>query len=174
MASLNLSPPWVIYYNELAAFFKYDNEVRVIYDDEEHTVKLYVSNANKAKALESLLDSEVEFGNVVMKIIVIPPNTAAKTKLVRNVFSVALEGNPIVSKIETLSGVFNNPITFVVFRKQVVQFWTDDIGDYSGIRSTLYQTIADELFANHKKGVFFSTDTEDPVLDLGSPLGEWP
>ena len=33
MAKLNLSPPWVVYYRKLSAFFKEDPEVRITYDD---------------------------------------------------------------------------------------------------------------------------------------------
>ena len=52
MAKLNLSPPWVVYYRKLSAFFKEDPEVKIVYDDIEQEIKLYVSNAEKAVALE--------------------------------------------------------------------------------------------------------------------------
>lgn len=35
MAKLNLSPPWVVYYRKLSAFFKEDPEVRITYTDNE-------------------------------------------------------------------------------------------------------------------------------------------
>jgi len=175
MASTHLSPPWVTYYKEIEAFFKYDDDVTVIYNDEDYTVKMYVRSAQKAKALEEILASEVEFGNIILKVIVVPPNSASttKTKIARSIYSVALEGNPAVTAINTVSGIMSNPLTYVVFRKEVVQYWTDDLGDYNGIKSTLYQNIADEIFVNHKEGIFFCTDTEDPVI-LSTPLGEWP
>ena len=74
MAKLNLSPPWVVYYRKLSAFFKEDSEVRITYDDIEQEIKLYVDNAEKAVALEKLLPKEQNFGNVTLYITIVPAN----------------------------------------------------------------------------------------------------
>ena len=74
MAKLNLSPPWVVYYRKLSAFFREDSEVKITYDDIEQEIKLYVDNAEKAVALENLLPKEQNFGNVTLYITIVPAN----------------------------------------------------------------------------------------------------
>lgn len=172
MAKLNLSAPWVEFYNEVCAMFKYDPEVHVVLDDEHYEMYLYVDEAAKAAALEKLLPTEKDFGNVKLKITVVPANDE-KIEEVRDIYSVAFYGNPVLSFIKNVRGVFDNDLKYVVFRKEVVQYWVDDLGDIYGQRSTLYQEIAKDIFEG-QQGVFFCTDTEDPKRYLGNPLGEWP
>ena len=62
MEKLKLSPPWMTYANEVKALFREDKEVRVVYDDEEKKLKLYVDNPRKADALAQLLPAEKTFG----------------------------------------------------------------------------------------------------------------
>ena len=92
-------------------------------------------------------------------------------------FEAALEGNTALSFIRTISGIMSNPITYVVFKKAVVQYYTDDLGDYFGIHSTLFQDVAKDVFGD-PDGVFFCTDTADNNMfngeRIGAPLGEWP
>lgn len=165
MANLKLSPPWIIYYKEIQAFFNEDPDVRVVYDADTYDIKLYVEDSDKADALSQILIQEKDFGNIVLNIIVIPANknsiavpscknvVASKASL----FEEAFYGNNAVDFIETIKGIFANEITYVVFRNAVVQYFTDDLGDYSGVRSTLYQDIASEIFMN-TDGIFFCTN----------------
>lgn len=170
MAKLNLSPPWVVYYRKLSAFFKEDPEVRITYDDIEQEIKLYVSNAEKAVALENLLPSEQVFGNVTLYIIIIPANKTcfdsvkAGRSANMNDILYALFNNKAVVGFQVVDGIMTNKITYVVFRKEVIQYYTDNIGDYHGICSTLYQDLAKEIFGNID-GVFFCTDNE---MELGN------
>jgi len=53
--------------------------------------------------------------------------------------------------------LFNNPVDYVVFRNEVVQFFNDEMGDPNGLKSTLYQDIAKDVFAD-KDGIFFCTE----------------
>ena len=71
---MKLSSPWVEFYREIEALFAQDDEVKVVYEEEKNEVKLYVENARKADALAQLLPTEKTFGNVVLKITVIPAN----------------------------------------------------------------------------------------------------
>lgn len=157
MATLNLIAPWVEHYRKINAFFKHDPEVNVIYDDKDRTIKLYVANANKAAALESLLIDELTFGAVTLSIEVIPPNESDKVAISRNIFSVAFEENPIITDIITVSGVMTNSITYVVFAKEVVQYFNDDLSDYAGNRSTLYEILAKEIFRK-MDGIYYCTN----------------
>jgi len=172
MAKLNLSAPWVEFYYEVEAMFKHDPQVHVVYDEDHYELYLYVDEAAKAAALEKLLPAEKEFGNVKLKISVVPANLENVDEI-RDIYSVAFYGNPALSFIKNIHGVFANNMKYVVFRKEVVQYWVDDLGDIYGQRSTLYQEIAKDIFEEHD-GVFFCTDAEDPKGCLGKPLGEWP
>ena len=157
MASLKLSAPWIKYYREVEELFKYDPEVRVVYDEDGNMINLYVENSTKADALSQLLPTTKTFGNVELYITVIPANGWTHTQAIptKDLFSVAFNGNPILSFIATVP--IMNSITYVVFINKVVQYYNDDLGDVYGNCSTLYQTIADDVF-DVKDGIYFCTD----------------
>ena len=180
MATFHLSAPWVIFYREIAAMFKYDPQVHVIYDEAENHVKLYVDETEKALALSAMLPSSKVFGSVELRISVIPENynSCLNTGTLSNqeLFETAFEDNAAFSFAKTIPGIFSNNLTYVVFRNRVVQYFSDDLGDIYGQCSTLYQEIAKHIFGE-RDGVFFCTDVEQPVVcitGLDSPLGEWP
>ena len=160
MARVKLSAPWDEFYNEVNELFKYDKEVRVVFFEEQKTIKLYVDNPAKAEALQKLLPQKKEWGKVVLLIEVIPSNKEKKTKLTRSIWSVAFEGNTAVSFIYTIDGIFSNPLTYVVFVNEVVQYFNDNLGDINGNRSTLYEDIARDVFEN-VDATFFCTDTPE-------------
>ena len=173
MAKLGLLSPWAIYYNELKTFFEKDCEVTVIYDEENNVVNLYVNNPTKAAALAELLPVEKDFGAITLKINVIPANGSNKVKFaaissafadekiqLSEVYWNALLDNGHVDQITTLRGIFNNPITYVVFKKCVVQYYNDSLGDINGVCSTLMQNIAEDIFEK-REGIYFCTSTED-------------
>ena len=74
MAIIKKSSPWVTYYREVDALFERDKEVFVVFDEENTELKLYVNNQDKAEAIRHLMPLEKKFGNVVLKIDVIPSN----------------------------------------------------------------------------------------------------
>lgn len=172
MARISLSPPWITFVKELEQMFLYDAEVHVVYDDDEHVVKLYVDSTLKASALKRLLPEVKVFGDITLIIQIVSANgTATVTK--HNLYPAAFAGNGALAYTKTVTGIFTNDLTYVVFRKQVVQYYNDDLGDVNGQKSTLYEDIARDLFLE-RDGVYFCTDKEDPVYVKGAPLGEWP
>lgn len=165
---MKLSAPWYFYYRELKVLFGEDPEVKVVLDEGEMEVKLYVSNDRKADALQQLLPAKKDFGNVTLKVTVVPANDGqtGMTKL----FEDAFLGNPVLSDLvhlDTPMGSFD----YAIFRKEVVQFFNDDLSDINGNCSTLYQDIARDVF-DEDTGVFFCTEVTD--RNLIKPLGEWP
>ena len=168
MAKVKLSPPWDIFYREINAMFMRDPEVRVMYDEEALTLKLYVSNDDKADALMQVLPPQKTFGNVTLQIEVVPANdivNGSASQLWTRVFF----GNDAVNDIREVKGIAGLPdMTFVLFRKEVVQYYTDNLRDLHGITSTLYQTIANDIFLI-PDGVYFCTD-----VDYGQPLVDYP
>lgn len=181
MARLNLSAPWVLFYHEVEAFFKGDPDVCVIFDDEKMELKLYVNVDDKAMAIEELMPESMTYGSTELKIIVVPSNentyifnVSKGMALLRGdrlaLFNAALMGNQAFEFVREVSGVFSNPLYYVVFRKEVVQYFTDDLGDINGVRSTLYQEIAKDIF-KPMDNVYYCTDTN--AMHIGydaSPL----
>ncbi len=173
MAKLGLLSPWATFYNELKTFFEKDSEVTVVYDEENNIVNLYVNNPTKAAALTELLPVEKDFDAVKLKINVIPANDCNKVKFAAISASFADEAVPLVELywnaltenkhvdyITTLRGIFNNPITYVVFKKCVVQYYNDSLGDINGVCSTLMQNIAEDIFEK-REGIYFCTNTSE-------------
>lgn len=180
MAKLNLSPPWAIYYRQVNALFQYDPEVKVVIDENKYILKLYVEdNPNKVEALTTLLPHEKVFGNVSLQIQIVPSNgnmieDITRAKNTAELLEDALDRNAAVSYIQHVTGMFNNPITYIVFENEVVQYFVDDLGDAHGVCSTLYQDIAKRIFGE-RDGIHFCTDfPSNGDIALGTPLGEWP
>lgn len=164
---MKLSAPWVNYYREVEALFEQDEEVKVVFDEDKVELKIFVENSRKADAISQLIPTEKKFGNVKLKIFVVPANEEmTKTDLIREAFA----GNPALSyiwKAETPMGDFN----YAVFQNKVVQYFNDDMSDINGNRSTLYQDIAKDVFGE-STNIFFCTEAGSSKLN--KPLGEWP
>ena len=178
---LKLSPPWITYVNKLQALFDGDPLIafNIDYQNENGpTVALSCNNGDKVAALTKLLPTEKKFGNITLHIIVdgTPSNRAFTTT--KELFEVAFSKNPAFAYAITPAqeGYVWMPMTYVVFKNCVVQFFNDNLNDCHGIISTLYENIADEIFEEFKEitgaAVFFNTDVERGAL--GKPLGEWP
>ena len=160
MANLKLAAPWTIYYEEIKALFGSDPDIKVSVDDEEKVVRLYVDGEEKAEALEKLLPAEKTFGNVTVRTVVVPGNELTEKKL--SWFQAALAGNPVFSFTKMNEGVFTIPLSYVVFKNRVVQFFADNLQDVNGNITTLYETIAKDVFGE-TPGICFCTDIEEKV-----------
>lgn len=175
MAKLGLSSPWTIYYRELEALFAKDPDVRVIFDEEKKEIKLYVTGEKKAAALTDLLPTEKKFGRITLKVTVVPANGVPATGGwdLHDLF----DRNGAVDFVQTTAHVPGLDIEYVVFHKEVVQYYTDNLIDYNGLKSTLYEDIAREVFGSID-GVSFSTNVEQRIVlnpdGVIAPLGEWP
>lgn len=164
---VNLSSPWVTYFHEVDTLFSEDQDVRVVLDEESKTpeIKLYVNGIRKAEALEKLLPAEKVFGNVVVRMTVIPANLETvenedKLQLIRDAFA----GNPALARIESVKGDYSYNADYIVFKKKVVQFFNDDLSDVDGKCSTLYQELAKNVFGPISN-IYFCTDTNDDIID---------
>lgn len=152
---LKIASPWVIFYRQINALFGDDPEIKVTFDEEENVIKLYVDNTDKAAAIEKLVPLEKTFGNVTVRVAVIPANMEEKSKL--ELYETAFKGNPAFVNTISLGGGIVPSLNYVVFKKTVVQFHADDLGDPHGNISTLYQEIAKDVFEG-ETGLYFCTD----------------
>lgn len=164
-----LSPPWTTFVNELEQLFGHDRQITIKYDDGGKAVRLYVNNDKKAAVLAALLPKKKVFGNVNVTISVVPANGCVidvdfDGMTFGKIFDVAFEDNPVYVRSVDIDGMFSNVITYVVFKKEVVQFFNDNLNDINGNCSTLYQEIASDVFED-LESVFFCTDNKSQLED---------
>ena len=153
MKELSVSSPWVTYVRKIEELFGDDPAIGIKYDNDSRTVTMHVDGSDKADAIARMIPGEVEFGNVKLKVSIVPSNDDSPEAIVRKAFS----GNPVVSSIETVEDcvpMFGGR-TYVSFKPHVVQFFNDDMSDPNGVCSTLYQDIAREVL--DADGVSFCT-----------------
>ena len=155
---LNLSSPWMIFYKEMEMLFKGDPEVNLSFDEDNHIINIRVDNQEKANALEKILPMEKTFGTITVKIRVIPANGYVTTKA--TLFEQAFNGNPVFAYLQNSSKGIYSDLAYVVFKREIAQFFADDLSDIHGFRSMLYQDIAKDIFGDIT-GIFFCTDTDE-------------
>ena len=162
MDKFNVSYPWVIYATKVFKLFEYDDEIDYMYDESENVLKLYVSNAKKYDALCELFPAEKKFGNVTMKITIIPSNTKVtndKAELIETV----LKDNPHFVRLIKVDPTHSGSASFnyLMFNPNVVQFFSDNVGDPNGNTTMLVQDLAKDVFGA-EAGVYFCTEEDDP------------
>ena len=158
-----ISPPWEMLYSEMEEMFGRDPEVHLerVYTTDEKKIVLRVDNQEKAEALETLLPPSITYGNIEVKIVVVPANLQTSNEV--EMYAKAFEGNPALERIKT-APIMGNEIIFLLFKNKVVRFFADNIGDYQGKKSMLYEDIAKEIF-KFKPGVYFCTADAEEEAD---------
>jgi len=174
---LKLSPPWITYVNKLQALFDGDPQIAFNIsgtDCGNMTVTLACNNGEKNTALQRLLPTEKQFGNITLHIVIDGPIANIVFLNQKALFDTAFFGNPAYAySVTPGDDIWFFNMTYVVFKNCVVQFFNDNLNDCHGLISTLYQDIAAELFEGADlRSVYYNTDVE--VGKLGKPLGEWP
>jgi hypothetical protein len=155
---LNLSSPWMIHYHKLQAMFRDDPQVNVELNADNYEIKVYVSDADKAEALSKILKNSVDFGNITLKVTVIPPNYEDIDLI--SLYKKAFEGNKAFVEVK------ENPLlnrAYTIFKGKVVQYFSDDLSDANQVCSTLYQYIAKDVFVE-RGGMNFSTEICDDII----------
>ena len=156
-AKPKLSPPWITYYREVEALFKNDPKVKVSFDEGAMELKLYVEGSIKAVALGQLMNQRVTFGNVELKILVVPANLQSSDDDLE-LMKIAFDGNDALKYIKTVETLFG-PRHYAVFKKDVVQFYNDNMEDLHGVTSKLYADVALDVLP--PLDVLFNTDSDD-------------
>lgn len=177
MAKIKLSAPWDTYYEQVKALFGDDPEIHIVFDEEKKDLKLYVDTFTKANALQNLFPIEKEWGGVTMAITVIPPNKESTFKIVRNgemtskeIIEYAFCGNPHFVECIDVDFPLWSGFIYVMFKNEVIQYYTDDLGDLNGMTSTLAQNIAKEIF-EPVDGVYYCTElSKKEKVTKWSPL----
>ena len=156
-----VSSPWVREFRKYEIIFGKDKNIKLEFDNNDPTIKMYISGQDKYEALSRFLPTERQFGNVTLKIKLIPANDLELSTL--DLFRRAFADNPVVTDYISIPKEMTestNDFNYVVFKKEVVQYHDDSLNDPHGNCSTLYQDIAEEIFNDHN-GVYFCTDRDE-------------
>ena len=171
--------PWYEYAEKVRALFAADGEVRVEFDAAALRLEVRVESQRKAAALERLLPPAAEFGGVTVDVAVIPGNKVGPLlpddAPPADVVDAAFRGNAAVRQIRQVSKGLFRDFVYVVFRKEVVQYPADNLGDVNGNRSTLMEDIARDVL-RRADGAFFCTSAVGGLVGEAAdkPLGVWP
>lgn len=148
MDSLKLQSPWVSYTNKIRELFKRDREIRMTWSDETLELKMYVDNPRKAKAISKILPAVKVFDKTIVKIYIIPSNNEHIEDTEEEItIKDAFIGNPVFSYTRSFY-LQTNPITYVVFAKEVIQYYNDDLDDLFCAKSCLAEDLARDVFVN--------------------------
>ena len=149
--NVKLSPPWFTVHRMAKALFGNDPQIdiRDLSDetDGQYVYIMVVNDEKKASAIKAILKNPVELGNTTVKACIYGPNeneVQDLNSLDIDVYQTAFSGNPIFEKtVLDQKGFYK--IGYCVFKKEVIQFWNDDLSDYLGNYSGLASDIAREI-----------------------------
>ena len=153
-AMAQLSPPWYSYQRKVNALFGRDPQVRVRdlhqVDEYNYTLFILVQTEAKAQAIRALLPRIVEISGVTITSRIFIPVDKCEVRLERKgtdaqLINEAFTGNPIFDRVESPKCELRPTWGFCIFKKEVIQFWDDDISNFYGLHTTLAETIALEI-----------------------------
>lgn len=183
--AVKLAPPWSTYNKMVKVLLDDDPDINVsgLFEsdgdekDYDYAFNIEVKDQNKFLALNKVLDPYVEFGNVVLKQILVDKTEEGKNPYVE-LYETIFTGNPHLKDIKEVKDPAGVIHCYVRFEPEVLQFYNDDLTDYNGNRSCLAENVAYEIFSKHlDPSVNFCTADireNDGSEAATAPLGEWP
>lgn len=141
-SKLGLSAPWDTWAKKAHALFEQDDEVAIEYDGDAPSVTLLVDNPTKADALARLMPESVEFGNVTLKVAVVPANDEQSAE---QLFRAAFDGNPAFAGTEVEGMPDGSPVTFALFEPACAQWFADDLQNPYGLQTMTYEQVAKDV-----------------------------
>ena len=151
-----LSAPWETYYKKLQALLGDDPEISLKFDKAAGVIKIYVDNARKADALDRLLIARKVFGNVEINITVIPSNKVYHGEY-EDLYDCAFDGNPVFVGTQYASLPEGGDLSYVIWSREVAQFFNDNLADYQGNQTMLYEQIARDVL-KYEPAVYHCTE----------------
>lgn len=157
----NLNLPYTVwrYFNKLSVMFGKDPDVEIEIervDDITFKVMIYVNDSNrpgKADAFTKMLPSRVDFGIHRLYIDIIPNNDSrADHEVLIDMFY----GNPIIDSFVT----DHSGRHYIIFKKDILQYYANDISDVNSLQSVLAEDLARELITDDITNVYFCTASE--------------
>lgn len=146
---MNLSAPWYTYAKKVKAFFAYDDEVTIgeleKLDDPSTTGGSYlltitVKSPTKAYALEKLIRPDTVFGDTHVFTDVALEGVDGTEGILRAAF----KGHFAVEDVATKATPGGNSV-YLRFQPEIIQFYNDDLSDYSGNYTELIHKVAADI-----------------------------
>lgn len=147
---LKIQSPWVITYKKIKALFERDTDLDIStiinLPDGNYAVSISSKNTAKLQAIEKILKPEFVFGNIKLLItFVYEENNLIGLNAYD--FKTAFANNDVVKAVyEREDYTKTTTFAYVLFAKEVIQFYNDDLMDYYGNYNGLAQDIAKEIF----------------------------
>lgn len=163
MLNFAIEAPWYSFQKKVNALFERDPDINVGEIEEstdvrtDYTLCIGVKKHEKFLALDRVLPKIRTFGNVTLGIILFDEENANEQVDRIEVYKTLFEGNPIVKDVKDVTDFTGTRNGFVRFKPEVIQFFDDNIADFSGNWSGLAQDIAMEVFDQEVAGIHFCT-----------------
>jgi hypothetical protein len=142
--TMNLSAPWHTYAKKVKAFFAYDNDVTVgdleDLDGGEYSLTITVADPTKAYALQKIIQPDTEFGDIHVYTKVALEGVEEPEKILRAAFKNHSAVADVAKKV-----VPGGEVLYLQFLPEIIQFFDDDISDYSGNHTELINKVAENI-----------------------------
>lgn len=160
MAIISKAPPWETFYHEIEALFDGDLDIDVMrsYSEKEKRIVIYVQNNEKYEILTRYMPTKRNFGGVEVLIELVPADKKEVKNNTQEDMKKLFAGNGNVSRVETLE-IPGGSVTYVAFKKDVVQFYDDNLADINRNKSMLMEAVARDVLNEPIDGVYFCTDS---------------
>lgn len=157
-----IQAPWVTTYKKICALFENDMDLHIsdINEATPGNCTIVISSQNNAKleSIKKILKNHFEFGNVTLDIEFIPEDN--NEKITDSDFRNAFNCNENLTEVRNIELPDGSVKTYVVFEKEVVQFYNDDLTDLYGNYNGLMEDIARELFNEVDASISYCTNED--------------
>ena len=166
---VGLTPPWYTFFNFLKHSIGRTKCVQVLemkeLSDSNYLIQVDVKNQDKAFALATILLPFKNFGNINVRVevlhfgqVVAPEDQILDVSELIRIFEEALDTNCYFKYVEFVK-MLDLYIIFPVFKKEVIQFFNDDLSDlyrnYNGVAASVFA----EVLKPQIRNIFISPST---------------
>lgn len=158
--TVKMSPPWDGYMNMLASFFRGDDRIRVGCGTDKRVGTVAVFDSKMYAALEQVLKTRVRFGNVVLRINIVPADglKAFKGEMTDlEALRCVLSKNPAFAKFVSRKTELGN-FVYCMFKPVVLMWHNDNPASPYKQTASVYETAALEVFKSAKIGISYATE----------------
>jgi hypothetical protein len=148
---VSLEAPWETYRKELYNLLTPDHELMVsdhtsFVSESVYEATISSTNYNKLMALKKILNNEVVFGNVTLKISFEydAPVDEDNSQDWRDAF----EGNPLFDRIESVGTPDGSTVNYAIFNREIISFFDDDLSDYHGNKHMIVADIVKDVISD--------------------------
>lgn len=152
VSDISLFSPQQTLRNKINAMFEQDKDITVSQltkVEGGYIIEMRVNGEVKYNALDKILKTVYDLGNVTVYLQIIPANGEDEDTITGKTYEQAFTGNPIFSQIVSRPCdpyIPDDLQDFCIFANEIIQFNNDDISDFYGNYNGLPTDIAKEIF----------------------------